>query len=147
MKTLSRARNLAVAILAMGAIAAPAVAAEGRPDGTLHLSGGSVAFFAGASWGHGRLQYRGHSYRVKVKGLKVGSIGAASFRADGHVYHLRHLRDINGAFGEATASATAGSGRGVVTLQNDKGVIVDLATTSSGLQLTLAPGGLDIELE
>jgi len=32
---------------------------------------------------------------VKVRGLKVGSIGAASYDARGEVFHLHHLRDID----------------------------------------------------
>jgi len=120
---------------------------DGPSDARLHLSGGSVAFLAGVSWGHGRLDFRGHTYRVKVRGLKVGSIGAASFNADGDVFHLRSLRDIDGTYGAADASATAGAGAGAITLHNDKGVVINMTSTTAGLQLTLAPAGVDLELE
>jgi hypothetical protein len=120
---------------------------DGPSDARLHLSGGSVAFLAGVSWGHGSLDFRGHSYRVKVRGLKVGSIGAASFNASGDVFHLRSLRDIDGTYGAADASATAGAGGGAITLHNDKGVVINMTSTNAGLQLTLAPAGVDLELE
>jgi hypothetical protein len=145
--TYSRIVRMAAIVAAVGAIAAPALASDGPADARLHLSGGSVAFLAGVSWAHGSLDYRGRSYRVKVRGLKVGSIGAASFDANGDVFHLRHLHDIDGTYGAADASATMGAGAGAVTLHNDKGVIINMMTSSSGLQLTLAPAGVELELE
>ena len=120
---------------------------NGPSDARLHLSGGSVAFLAGVSWGHGSLDFRGHTYPVKVRGLKVGSIGAASFDANGDVFHLKNLRDIDGTYGAADASATVGAGGGAITLHNDKGVVINMTSTNAGLQLTLAPAGVDLELE
>jgi hypothetical protein len=147
MNMLSRLRRSAAIVVAAGAIAAPALAQEGRPDARLHMSGGSVAFLAGVSWGHGRVTFRGHSYRVKVRGLKVGSIGAASFNANGDVYHLRRIQDIDGTYGAADASATMGAGAGAMTLHNNKGVVINMTSSSAGLQLTLAPAGVELELE
>ena len=120
---------------------------DGPSDARLHLSGGSVAFLAGVSWGHGSLDFRGHTYPVKVRGLKVGSIGAASFDANGDVFHLKNLRDIDGTYGAADASATVGAGAGAITLHNDKGVVINMTSSNAGLQLTLAPAGVDLELE
>ena len=120
---------------------------DGPSDARLHLSGGSVAFLAGVSWGHGSLDFRGHTYTVKVRGLKVGSIGAASFDANGDVFHLKNLRDIDGTYGAADASATVGAGAGAITLHNDKGVVINMTSSNAGLQLTLAPAGVDLELE
>ena len=147
MNLLSRLRRSAAVFAAAGAIAAPAMAQDGPSDARLHISGGSVAFLAGVSWGHGRVNFRGHSYRVKVRGLKVGSIGAASFNADGDVYHLRQISDIDGTYGAADASATMGAGAGAITLHNDKGVVINMTSSTAGLQLTLAPAGVQLELE
>src|SRR6201999_4345696 len=107
----------------------------------LHLTGGSVAFLAGVSWGHGRMDFNGHSYRVKVRGLKIGSIGVASFHASGDVYHLRHVRDIGARSAAADASATGGVGVGGIPLQNCKGVVINMTMDTAGLQATVAPGG------
>ena len=149
MNNLSRIGRLAAVLFATGAIAAaaPAMAQDGPADAHLQIHGGSVAFLAGVSWGHGRLEYRGHSYRVKVRGLKVGSIGAASFDARGEVFHLHHLHDIDGVYGAADASATAGAGAGAITLHNDRGVVINMLSSSAGLQLTLAPAGVELEVE
>jgi hypothetical protein len=146
MNITSIARMAAIAASA-GALAMPALAQDGQSDAQMHISGGSVAFLAGVSWGQGRVEYRGRSYRVKVRGLKVGSIGAASFNARGDVYHLRRISDIDGTYGTADASATLGAGAGAVTLHNGRGVVINMTSSSAGLQLTAAPGGVELQLE
>ena len=147
MNVLSHVARSAAILAMVGAMAAPALAQDGPSDARLHISGGSVAFLGGVSWGHGRLEFRGHSYKVKVRGLKVGSIGAASFDANGDVYHLSRVQDIDGVYGAADASATLGAGAGAITLHNNKGVVINMTTSNAGLQLTLAPAGVELELE
>lgn len=147
MNMISRTGRLAAIAVAAAAIAAPALAQDGQADAQMHISGASVAFLAGVSWGHGRVEYRGRSYRVKVRGLKVGSIGAASFNARGDIYHLRRISDIDGTYGTADASATLGAGAGAVTLHNGRGVVINMTSSSAGLQLTAAPGGVQLQLE
>ena len=137
-----------VAMLAFaGAIAAPALAEDGRPTPTCTSPAARWLSWPASVGAMAEFEFRGHSYRVKVRGLKVGSIGAASFDANGDVYHLRHIRDIDGAYGAADASATAGAGAGAITLHNDKGVVINMTSTTTGLQLTAAPAGVELELE
>jgi hypothetical protein len=138
---------LVAGLAAAALIPSFAFAEDGPSDAQLHISGGSVAFLAGVSWGHGRVDFRGRSYKVKVRGLKVGSIGAASFDARGDVFHLRNIDDIDGTYGAADASATMGAGAGAITLHNGKGVVINMTSSTAGLQLTLAPAGVELELE
>jgi len=145
-KTTRLGRMAAIFALA-AAIAVPALAQDGPSDARIHIHGGSVAFIAGVSWGHGVVSFHGRRYRVKVRGLKVGSIGAASFDARGDVYHLRRISDINGTYGAADASATAGAGAGAIDLHNGNGVVIHMLSSSAGLQLTAAPAGVELELE
>lgn len=146
MMKLSQIRTMATVAVLAASLAAPAVAAD-RPDGQISISGGSVAFVAGVSWGKGTLTYHGRRYALKVRGLSVGDIGASKWSAAGPVYHLKRLSDINGTYGAAEASATAGAGGGGVTMRNDKGVVINVESASSGLQLTLAPKGVEISLK
>lgn len=147
MNTTSRIWRMAATAALATAMALPALAENGPSDARVHISGGSVAFLAGVSWGHGTVDFHGHSYRIKVRGLKVGSIGAASFNARGDVFHLRRIRDIDGTYGAADASATLGAGAGAITLHNDKGVVINMTSSTEGLQLTAAPAGVELELE
>jgi hypothetical protein len=147
MNALSRTLRLAVIALAAGAIAAPAFADDGPADAHLHIHGTSVAFLVGGSWGHGTLEFHGRTYKVKVRALKVGSLGASSYDEQGDVFHLRHASDIDGTYASADASATAGAGQGAVRLTNSNGVVINLLSSSTGLQATLAAGGVEIELD
>ncbi|HEX3920210.1 MAG TPA: hypothetical protein VHW60_22960 [Caulobacteraceae bacterium] len=147
MNPISRIARLTAIALAAGAIAAPAFADDGPADAHIHIHGSSVAFLVGGSWGHGTMEFHGRTYKVKVRALKVGSIGASSYDETGDVFHLRHASDIDGTYASADASATAGAGQGAVRLTNPNGVVINLLSTSTGLQATLAAGGLEIELE
>lgn len=134
----------AAAILLGGALAAPAVAA---PSATISFHGGSAALLVGGRWGSGTLRYRGHNYALQVSGLSVGAIGVSSYNLSGQVYNLHRVADIEGAYGALDASATAGSGAGVLDMKNGAGVEIRATFSSSGLKLSLAPGGMVIKLK
>jgi hypothetical protein len=146
MQSLSHIRSFVAATALAGVLASPAMAMD-RPDGTITFSGGSVAFIAGVSWGSGTLTYHGRHYRLRVRGLSVGDIGASKFSASGAVYHLTKVSDISGTYGAAEAAATVGGGGGGVTMKNDKGVVINASSSTAGLQLTLAPKGVEIKLK
>jgi hypothetical protein len=135
---------LAAAVMAGGLFAATSAMAQ--PDATIHFSGGSIAFIGSVQWGGGTLHTHGHSVPLKVSGIGVGAIGANSFSAEGEVYHLRHVHDIVGTYTAVNASATAGSGAGVIDMTNEHGVEIRAHTTQSGLSLSLAPTGMLIQL-
>src|SRR5258706_4041489 len=138
-------RIFAVAALT-ATLASPALA-QRRADARISFPGGSVAFLAGVNWGSGTLTYRGHNYPLRVRGLAVGAVGANSYRATGVVYHLRRVSDIEGSYGAMEGSMTAGAGQGGIGMKNDKGVVINARSTSSGLKLTLAPTGVQIKLK
>ena len=146
MKRFTAVRMLAAAALAGGLAAAPALA-QPDPDGRIDFHGGSVAFIAGVNWGSGMLHFKGRDVPVKVSGIGVGSIGASSFDANGEVYHLRRVRDIEGTYTALNTQATAGGGAGEIDMHNDKGVEIHAHATSAGLQLSLAPSGMQISLK
>src|SRR5258707_6563423 len=52
----------------------PAMAAEQGPDGTIELSGGSVAVGIGYTWGSGKLVYQGKQYQLKVEGISIADV-------------------------------------------------------------------------
>jgi len=143
-KSLGRA---AASLAVLGVLAAPMTLAAAEPSATIKFHGGSVAFIAGVHWGSGDLYYHGKRIPLKVNGLSVGSIGASSFEAEGEVFHLHHLKDIEGTYGAAGASATAGAGAGEVDMQNGAGVEIRAHSVSQGLQLSLAASGVDIRIK
>lgn len=141
-------RRLAATLALAGVLAAPASLAHAqRPDATIQFTGGEVAFILGVHWGGGTLTYHGRRYPLRVGGLKLGSIGGSSYSAVGKVYHLHRVKDIEGTYGAANVSATAGQGAGGIDMTNGNGVEIRATSTHSGLQLTLAASGVDIRLK
>ena len=146
MRNLTVRRFILAGVLAAGLGAAPALA-DPPPDASIDFHGGSIAFIAGVHWGGGTLHFRGRNYGLKVSGLGVGEIGAKSFEAVGEVYNLHRASDIDGVYGAINVNATAGSGAGEIDMKNDKGVEIHAHAKSSGLNLSLAPTGMNIELK
>jgi hypothetical protein len=109
----------------------------------------SVKLIAGASWGTGTLNYQGKSYPLKVKSGSAGGVGYRTVKGAGKVYELKKLEDFPGIYTGGTAGATIGNkGGGASTIENGKGVVIQAtATDSSGAQLALSVGGIEIEFD
>jgi len=137
----------AAAILFAAALAAPALGQDEHPDAHIRLHGGSAGFIVGAHWGSGTLTYHGRHIPLKVSGLGVGTIGVSSFDAHGEVYNLHRTGDIEGVYAAVEASATAGSGAGVLDMKNGNGVEIRVTADTTGLKLSLAPTGMNIALK
>ena len=114
---------------------------EHKPDAILQLSGGSIAAGIGFSWGSGTLTYKGKDYPVSVNGLSLGKVGITGGSASGEVYHLKKLEDFNGHYNAGGAGMTIAGGRNAMAIKNQNGVKVLLASTTRGVDLTLAGGG------
>lgn len=116
------------------------------PDGSITLSGGSVAAGIGWSWGSGQLVYQNKTHDFKISGLSVVDVGAASISASGNVYHLAKLEDFPGNYTAASAGFTiAGGGEGTY-LKNSHGVVIKLTASTKGLKFNLSAQGMTIKL-
>ena len=147
-------RALAAPVLAAFVLAAPAapVFAADSPastatTGTITVTGGGVALGVGVSWGHGVLTYRGQQYKLKTSGLSVVDIGASSYSGNGTVTGLKQVSDIVGNYQAVSLGATVAGGGGLMSMKNDKGVVIKLNATTKGLKFTAAPNGISIKLE
>ncbi|HEY1252175.1 MAG TPA: hypothetical protein VGH97_13400 [Thermoanaerobaculia bacterium] len=141
--------SMALAVVAAAAfLAGPARADEDKmPDATLTLSEGTVAAGVGWSWGHGELNYKGQTYKVKVDGLSVAEVGITKANATGNVYNLKSIDDFDGVFAAAGAEGTAGKGAGVSSLRNGKGVVINLKSETKGANIKVAAEGLKLKIE
>jgi hypothetical protein len=137
------------ALLSIAALAdePSVVAAAAQPDGTVTLSGGSVAVGVGYVWGHGDLSYRNASHRFSISGLSIVDVGAANISATGHVYNLKRLQDFAGNYVAATAGLTVGGGGTAAYLKNEHGVVMKLEATTVGLRFNLSADGVRVKLE
>lgn len=156
-QTLLRRSALGLALLGVGLLTncasqqtaapvAPSAMGQTATDGTVTFTGGAIAVGVGFQWGSGTLTFRGAQYPFSVRGLSVIDIGASQISATGTVHNLRNVADFSGNYVSATAGATVAGGASASILRNQNGVTIEGISTSQGLRLTLAPGGLNITL-
>src|SRR4051812_16589172 len=144
-KRTSFAATVAAACLALAPLAGHT--ASGPPDGTVELSGGSVAVGVGVNWSKGTLHYQGKSYPISVKGLSVANVGIGSVTASGEVYHLSNVSDFAGNYAAVSAGAALAGGGSVSEMRNSNGVVIHLRATTQGVSLQLGLDGLKIALK
>jgi hypothetical protein len=126
--------------------AAPSSANLGATEGTVTFTGGAFALGIGFQWGNGTLTYQGRQYPFRVNGLSVVDVGATSVTGSGTVRNLRNISDFSGNYVSFSAGATVAGGGALTSLRNQNGVTIEGVTTSQGVRLTLAPGGVNIAL-
>ncbi len=121
-------------------------AADDKADGTIELSGGTVAAGVGYTWAKGTLQYQGKSIPVTLKGLSVASVGGSSIKASGEVYNLAKIEDFDGNYTAVSAGATVAGGGSATAMQNQNGVVIKMHSTNQGLQFNLSVEGVSIRV-
>ena len=73
--------------------------------GSVRLKVTKVGFIVGVGGGSGVLRYEeGHSYRLSVGGVGIGTIGAAGADLVGTARNLRTAADIAGTYSAASAA-------------------------------------------
>ena len=144
---MKRLRVSLLALVITQSLFSLAFAEEEKLDATLKLSEGQVAAGIGWSWGKGVLTYEGKSYPFKVDGLSVGDVGIAKADAVGKVYHLKSLGDFNGTFAAVAAEGTVVGGGGASAMKNGNGVVIQLQSTTEGVNFKFAGEGVKFTLE
>jgi hypothetical protein len=105
-------------------------------------------FIVGVGGGHGVLVCRGQSHRFSVSGMSVGfTIGASTTQLSGVALNVRNPTDIQGSYAAIGASGALAAGAGGVQLQNQNGVILQLAGGKVGVELSAAVAGVTVTLE
>ena len=118
-----------------------------KPDGTVSLTGGSVAVGIGYTWGHGELKTSDQSQKFSIKGISVVDVGATGFDARGNVYNLKTLADFSGTYVAAGAGVAVVNGVTAVYLRNEHGVVIRLIADTTGLKFNLSADGVRIALK
>jgi hypothetical protein len=132
-----------IASLACGL--APPARAETGAVRVVFTKGG---FIVGVGGGNGVLYFRGHRYPFRVSGMSIGfTIGASTTQLSGKALNLRSPGDIQGSYAVIGAGGALAAGAGGVQLQNEKGVILQLAGGKVGVEVSAAVGGVQIALE
>jgi hypothetical protein len=143
---LIRAMKFGAALLLAAMMLSSASTASSAETGIVHLRIVKAGFIIGTGGGTGTLTYHGSTYRLKVGGIGLGTIGIAEARLVGVAYHLHHVADIVGTYDVLGASVAVVGGPKVARLQNGKGVVLELRGQQLGFEATLGLGGMTISL-
>ncbi len=115
--------------------------------GSVRLRITKVGFIVGVGGGSGVLTFHGRHYRLSVGGISAGTIGAAGADLVGVASNLRTPADIEGAYSAISAGVSVAGGAKVATLQNAKGVVLQLRGRQVGFEASLAVSGMTISLQ
>lgn len=144
MTTIKYTLGVAAAILLTAAAGQPELR---LPSATMTIDETQFGFLLGGNIGGGSLQFGDRFYKFKIGGISVGDIGASHVRGFGRVFNLDRVADFAGTYTRVGASATLVNGSGLLRLRNRNGVVLELDTTSKGLQLSAGAGGVKISLK
>jgi hypothetical protein len=141
-----RIRFLGVALVLLSAFG---LASSSRADtGTVRVVFTKGGFIVGVGGGRGVLNFHGHNYRFTVSGMSVGfTIGASTTQLVGQALNLQSPADIQGTYSVIGAGGALAAGAGGVQLQNQRGVVLQLAGGKVGVELSAAVGGVTLALE
>jgi hypothetical protein len=117
------------------------------PIGEITMHSTQVAAGLGWTWGGGTLKFKGKTYQFSVKGLNVAAVGISKISAKGDVYNLKNASDLAGKYVAASAGAAVIKGKAGLIMRNQKGVVINLRSDQTGVQLNLGTDGLAIVMK
>jgi hypothetical protein len=136
-----------VAMLLFTISVAGAQPTQPYPIGEITMHSTQVAAGLGWTWGGGTLKFKGKTYQFSVKGLNVAAVGISKIRAKGDVYNLKNPSDLAGKYLAASAGAAVIKGKAGLIMRNQKGVVINLRSDQTGVQLSLGTDGLAIVMK
>ena len=142
-----RAAKYYAAIIGAAVILTGAPSQSNADTGSVRLKVTKVGFIVGVGGGSGTLTLKGRQYRLSLSGVSAGTIGVAGADLVGTATNLRVAQDIAGTYSAASAGLAVAGGAKVVTLQNAKGVVLQLQGRQVGFEASLSLSGLTISLQ
>ena len=138
---------MSTALLGLVGVASLPTASQAE-TGAVRVVFTKAGFIVGVGGGRGVLTFRGHHYPFTVSGMSVGfTIGGSTTNLVGHALNMRVPGDLAGTYGAMGAGGALAAGAGGVQLQNEKGVILQLAGGKVGLEVSAAVGGVTITMQ
>ena len=121
--------------------------AQGRgTTGTVHFRVSKAGFIVGVGGGTGTLTFHGRTYPLRVDGMSLGTIGAASANLVGKAYNLNRPEDIAGTYTTVSGSIAAAGGVKIARLQNQNGVVLDLQGRQAGFEASFSLSGVTVSM-
>jgi hypothetical protein len=146
MRKFSRAIKFFAAALAALTIMAAAPSSSQAATGSVRLHIVKVGFIIGVGGGNGRLYFNHHVYPLTLGGIGIGSLGVAAVDLVGTASNLHSPYDIVGTYSVVGAGAAFVGGASAATLQNEKGVVIQVRGVQAGFQINVGLGGMTINI-
>ncbi|WP_439408777.1 hypothetical protein ACNJX9_11150 [Bradyrhizobium sp. DASA03076] len=141
------ASTLRAVLIAMAAFAGLSTAAQ-ADGGTVVLTIYKAGWFIGGSGGSGVLNFHGRSYGLSTGGLDYGLVfGGSKTVLRGRVSNIVRPSDVAGVYGAAGAGLAVGRGARAIVLTNQKGAVLELSGTQTGLMANADLSGLAITMQ
>jgi hypothetical protein len=137
--------KLGLLLAAVFMLALPSIADAQSTTGSVRVRVQNVGLIIGVGGGTGTLRFRGKTYPLRVDGLGAGTIGVSSADLVGTASNLRNARDIEGTY-TAAGAGLAVAGARVISLQNSKGVVLNLRGAQAGFSASLGIGGVTVSI-
>ena len=140
--------TLRTIIVALSAMLAVGLSSTARADsGTVRISFIKAGWIIGGAVGSGTLTFRGRNYPLTIGGLSYGlTFGGSQTYLRGRVSNIFRPQDIEGVYGAAGAGATVIRGPQAIVLTNQKGAVLEVSGTQTGLMLNLDLSGMALSL-
>ncbi|ARQ02052.1 hypothetical protein [Pseudorhodoplanes sinuspersici] len=115
--------------------------------GTIRISFIKAGWVIGGTVGSGTLTFRGRTYPLTIGGLSYGlTFGGSQTNLRGRVSNIFRPQDIEGVYGAGSAGAAVIRGAQAVILTNQRGAVMELSGTQTGLILNLDLNGMALSL-
>jgi hypothetical protein len=142
MKMSSAVRAALVALIAFAGLSS-ARADEGYVSLVIYKGG----WIIGGSGGSGVLHFHGRSYGLSTGGIDYGLVfGGSKTILRGRVSNIYRPSDVAGVYGAAGAGLAAGRGARAIVLTNQKGAVLELSGSQTGLMANADLSGLAITM-
>jgi opacity protein-like surface antigen len=134
-------------LVALVALIAPLSSTSFADTGTVRISFIKAGWVIGGTVGSGTLTFRGRTYPLTIGGLSYGlTFGGSQTHLRGRVSNIFRPTDIEGVYGAAGAGAAVIRGPQAVILTNQRGAVMELSGTQTGLILNLDLNGMAVSL-
>ncbi len=136
--------------ISVALISGAVMAAKEEPPivGYVDFDSTNLAAIIGFSWGSGELRMGGERIPIKGKLVNIGAQLTISKEVlTGNVYHAKTPEEVAGTYAVATAGVAVVGGAGAVVLKNKKGTVLKVWSTTKGIDLSAAIGGLTLQLD
>jgi hypothetical protein len=135
-------------IVALMAILVAGISSARADEGFVRISFLKAGWVIGGTIGSGTLTFRGRNYPLSIGGLSYGfTFGGSQTNLRGRVSNIYRASDVAGVYGAASAGAAVIRGPQAVILTNQKGAVLELSGSQTGLIVNLDLNGLALSLK